>query len=209
MPRMRGIVGIEAAIVLIAFVLVASALAFVAINMGMFASQKSKEVMAKAYEASTRALDVAGSAIAKVDTASEQVVMVYVPVKLAAGASPIDLNKTVVSVLIQDPIGNDVAIADAVSNASVENITNLGDITGLNSYEARWFATSKSDTGRLLEQGEILILAINVTNSTGAGLPAYSTVEIEIKPPIGAPLLVRYEVPPILTSDYIDLIIGG
>ncbi|HIQ23807.1 MAG TPA: flagellin [Pyrodictium delaneyi] len=208
MPRMRGIVGIEAAIVLIAFVLVASALAFVAINMGMFASQKSKEVMAKAYEASTRALDVAGSAIAKVDTASEQVVMVYVPVKLAAGASPIDLNKTVVSVLIQKPNETGVAIADAVSDASVVRITMLDEII-LDSYNASWFATSKSDTDRLLEQGEILILAINVTNSTGAGLPAYSTVEIEIKPPIGAPLLVRYEVPPILTSDYIDLIIGG
>jgi len=205
---MRGIVGIEAAIVLIAFVLVASALAFVAINMGMFASQKSKEVMAKAYEASTRALDVAGSAIAKVDTASEQVVMVYVPVKLAAGASPIDLNKTVVSVLIQKPNETGVAIADAVSDASVVRITMLDEII-LDSYNASWFATSKSDTDRLLEQGEILILAINVTNSTGAGLPAYSTVEIEIKPPIGAPLLVRYEVPPILTSDYIDLIIGG
>ena len=208
MSRMRGIVGIEAAIVLIAFVLVASALAFVAINMGMFASQKSKEVMAKAYEASTRALDVAGSAIAKVDTASEQVVMVYVPVKLAAGASPIDLNKTVVSVLIQKPNETGVAIADAVSDASVVRITMLDEII-LDSYNASWFATSKSDTDRLLEQGEILILAINVTNSTGAGLPAYSTVEIEIKPPIGAPLLVRYEVPPILTSDYIDLIIGG
>jgi flagellin FlaB len=48
--QLRGIVGIEAAIVLIAFVLVASALAFVAINMGMFSAQKSKEVMAKARE---------------------------------------------------------------------------------------------------------------------------------------------------------------
>jgi len=41
----KGIVGIEAAIVLIAFVIVAAALAFVAINMGMYTTQKSKEVM--------------------------------------------------------------------------------------------------------------------------------------------------------------------
>jgi len=57
----RGIVGIEAAIVLIAFVLVASALAFVVLNMGMFTTQKSKEIIARAYEESTRAIDIAGT----------------------------------------------------------------------------------------------------------------------------------------------------
>ncbi|MFZ8790675.1 MAG: archaellin/type IV pilin N-terminal domain-containing protein [Thermosphaera aggregans] len=40
----KGIVGIEAAIVLIAFVIVATALAFVVMNMGMYTIQKSKEV---------------------------------------------------------------------------------------------------------------------------------------------------------------------
>jgi len=45
MPTKKGIVGIEAAIVLIAFVIVAAALAFVVINMGMYTTQKSKEVM--------------------------------------------------------------------------------------------------------------------------------------------------------------------
>ncbi|GBF09192.1 flagellin [Aeropyrum pernix] len=45
MKGRKGIVGIEAAIVLIAFVIVAAALAFVALNMGLFTTQKSKEVM--------------------------------------------------------------------------------------------------------------------------------------------------------------------
>ncbi|MCE4604605.1 MAG: flagellin, partial [Aeropyrum sp.] len=45
--------GIEAAIVLIAFVIVAAALAFVALNMGLFTTQKSKEVMQRGLEEAT------------------------------------------------------------------------------------------------------------------------------------------------------------
>ena len=37
--KKKGIVGIEAAIVLIAFVIVAAALAFVSLNMGLFTTQ--------------------------------------------------------------------------------------------------------------------------------------------------------------------------
>ena len=37
--RSRGIVGIEAAIVLIAFVVIAASMAYVVINMGFFAAQ--------------------------------------------------------------------------------------------------------------------------------------------------------------------------
>ncbi|ALL01241.1 putative flagellin [Pyrodictium delaneyi] len=210
MARMRGIVGIEAAIVLIAFVLVASALAFVAINMGMFASQKSKEVMAKAYESSTRALDIAGDAIAKVDTATSTVTMVYVPIKLTAGTSPIDLSKTVVSLLIQRPDAADKAIANAIPTppTALTTLTDLGATGTINSYEAKWFI-SLGDTNTLLEPGELAILAINVTDTTAGGLPAYSAVQVEIKPPVGAPLVVKYQIPPVLTSDYIDLVVGG
>ena len=39
--KRKGIVGIEAAIVMIAFVIVAAALAFVALNMGMTATQEA------------------------------------------------------------------------------------------------------------------------------------------------------------------------
>jgi len=54
----RGVVGIESAIVLIAFVIVAAALAFVVLNMGFATSQKAKtaivatlgEALAVAYQ---------------------------------------------------------------------------------------------------------------------------------------------------------------
>ncbi|MCX8171918.1 MAG: hypothetical protein N3E47_08210, partial [Candidatus Bathyarchaeota archaeon] len=43
----KGVVGIEIAIILLAFVIVAAALAYVIVNTGFYASQKSKEAIAR------------------------------------------------------------------------------------------------------------------------------------------------------------------
>lgn len=48
----RGIVGIEAAIVLIAFLIVAAALSYVIINMGFYITQKTKETMQSSLDES-------------------------------------------------------------------------------------------------------------------------------------------------------------
>jgi len=61
----KGIVGIEAAIVLIAFVVIAAALSYVVINMGFFATQKTKETIAEGIAESTAALQLDGTVTAK------------------------------------------------------------------------------------------------------------------------------------------------
>ena len=50
----RGIVGIEAAIVLIAFVVIAAALAYVVINMGFYVSQTAKSTIDKGIQSYQR-----------------------------------------------------------------------------------------------------------------------------------------------------------
>ncbi|BEP18208.1 flagellin [Pyrofollis japonicus] len=207
MAGLRGIVGIEAAIVLIAFVLVASALAFVAINMGMFSAQKSKEVMAKAYDTATRALDVAGDALAHVQNAGKSdayVDGIVLPIKLTAGAAPIDLNKTVVTLILANSTGKAAMISNAAVNTSYSykqqtNITVV--LSALNNNNATWvFATNT--TGTLLKPGDVALLVVK------APLEAYGWIQIEVKPPVGAPLVVRYSIPPVLTSQWIDLVLG-
>ena len=203
MAGLRGIVGIEAAIVLIAFVLVASALAFVAINMGMFSAQKSKEVMAKAYDTATRALDVAGDALAHVNTTYNIVDGVVLPVKLTAGAAPIDLNKTVVTLILSNgtkaEMISNAAVNTSYSYTQVLNVTKVIYAVGVGN--ATWvFATNT--TGTLLKPGDIALLVVH------APLNAYGWIQIEVKPPTGAPLVVRYSIPPVLTSQWIDLVLG-
>ena len=45
LKQKRGMVGIEAAIVLIAFVIVAAAFSFMVVNMGLFATQRGRETI--------------------------------------------------------------------------------------------------------------------------------------------------------------------
>ena len=63
----KGIVGIEAAIVLIAFVVIAAAFSYVVINMGFFATQKTKDVINEGIEESTGSMQLDGTVIARTD----------------------------------------------------------------------------------------------------------------------------------------------
>ena len=207
----RGIVGIEAAIVLIAFVLVASALAFVVLNMGMFTTQKTKEVIARAYEEATRAIDIAGNVVAK--TSDGSVDLVAIPIKLTAGSRAVDLDKTAVAITVINPDGsashrdNGYRYIDEKTFSKIKDFGN--DITDLNELEATFvYVRTDEDatTGdNLLEPGEIVLLVFKAPTGTGP----YSRIIVEIKPPQGASITVERVVPPKIDSTYVDLDIGG
>ena len=94
----KGIVGIEAAIVLIAFIIIAAALSYVVINMGFFTTQKTKEAMSSGLEESLSALQLDGLVTGKTNNQSHIEWMVF-PVKISAGRASIDLkNETVVQI---------------------------------------------------------------------------------------------------------------
>ena len=56
----RGVIGIESAIVLIAFVMVAAALSFVILNMGFSTTQKAKTTIASGLDESSSAMEITG-----------------------------------------------------------------------------------------------------------------------------------------------------
>jgi len=213
----RGIVGIEAAIVLIAFVLVASALAFVVLNMGMFTTQKTKEVIARAYEEATRAIDIAGNVVAKTSyptSNSNTVDLVAIPIKLTAGSRAVDLNKTAVAITIMNPDGTASHTDNGykyISGMTFSIVTDFGnDVTGLNNDLDATFVYVRTDEGtntgdNLLEPGEIVLLVFKAPANTGP----YSRIIVEIKPPQGASITVERIVPPKIDSTYVDLDIGG
>jgi len=99
----KGIVGIEAAIVLIAFVIIAAALAYVVINMGFFTTQKTKEAMQSGLDESLSALQLDGLVTGKTNNQSH-IEWLVLPVKLSAGKASIDLKNgtVVVSVYLPD-----------------------------------------------------------------------------------------------------------
>lgn len=206
----RGIVGIEAAIVLIAFVLVASALAFVVLNMGMFTTQKTKEVIARAYEESTRAIDIAGNVVAKTADGGG-LDLVAIPIKLTAGSRAVDLNKTAVAITVILPNGTAYHTDNGYKfgpQQTFKKVTDFSGVTVLNVLNAT-FVYARTDEGtthgdNLLEPGEIVLLVFKVPSGTGP----YSRIIVEIKPPQGATVTVERVVPPKIDSTYVDLDVG-
>ena len=123
----RGIVGIESAIVLIAFVIVAAALAFVVLNMGFFTSQQSKLVMQRGLGEASSALELDGTFVAAVNTTEQNIVYAWAPVKLSSGQHKVDLTptKTIVSYWSPD---KGLTITNAYLIAILTPITNTSKI---------------------------------------------------------------------------------
>ena len=196
----RGIVGIEAAIVLIAFVVIAAALAYVVINMGFYASQKAKSTIDKGIEEATSALELDGFIVGYAN--SSRVQCLAVPLKLAVGQEQVDMgsNTTLVAVF-----GTDFALSDIYGNAASttnENLTDLMvNITGTPSAMCYLF---NDDGDTVLEQNEKAYLVINLGDTYA--LTSYSKVKIEIRTSRGAALMVQREIPGGLPSNnVIDL----
>lgn len=106
MPRTRrGMVGIEAAIVLIAFVIVAAALAFVVLNMGFVTTQRSQQVISSGLSEASTALEVDGSVLVY-SSKGVQVDYLAIPIKVSPGREAVDLNPNRASVVYWSSTGS-------------------------------------------------------------------------------------------------------
>ncbi|MEM4490305.1 MAG: archaellin/type IV pilin N-terminal domain-containing protein [Desulfurococcaceae archaeon] len=194
--KMKGIVGIEAAIVLIAFVIVAAALAFVVINMGMYTTQKSKEVMQQGLNEASTALEVDGAVLGYVDQ-GPAVTYIYIPLKVSPGMLAVDFNNTKIDISIKLPTG----AYSKINSGNDPNLTNgVVNLTDLQVQEKPDTPIAKiyiiqGDNDTVLEVGEkfMLVIALN------KGLTQYQSFTVEIKPLQGAPLVIERTVPPTLT----------
>jgi len=194
----KGIVGIEAAIVLIAFVVIAAALSYVVINMGFFATQKTKETIGSGMEEATSALQLDGSVTAKTGSGSN-ITHIVLPVKLSVGKSQVDLGGNTVVVSVYLPGATLLDIYNGTSTATTWD-TLITDVSG----EEAKFAIFNGDSDTVLESTEKAFLAIHL--STGHELLEYKTIKIEVKTGTGAALTVVRTAPGGMTANsFIDL----
>jgi len=195
----KGIVGIEAAIVLIAFVVIAAALSYVVINMGFFATQKTKETIGSGMEEATCALQLDGSVIAKTGTGATNISYLILPVKLSVGKTQVDLGTNTVVVSIYLPGATLLDIYNGTSTATDWDGL-IADVTG----EEAKFAIFNGDGDTVLESTEKAFLAIHL--GSGHELQEYETMKIEIKTGTGAALTVVRTAPGGMTADsFVDL----
>ena len=89
----EGFTGLEAAIVLIAFVVVAAVFSYVVLGAGFFTTQKAQETVYKGVEQSTANIQMIGNVYGLSDSIMGTLPSYKFSIGLAPGAPPIDLTK--------------------------------------------------------------------------------------------------------------------
>jgi flagellin FlaB len=178
----RGITGLETAIVLIAFVVVAAVFAFVVLSTGLFSSERSKETVYAGLAKTRGSMTLTGGVIATSDGTS--VTDLSFSVTLAAGGDSVNLdagdtnNRTVISYL-----------DDAINTPDMTYVTT--EVVG--------------DADELLEAGEMATIDIDMTAECGCTLGANETFTIEMKPPTGSYLVIQRTIPASVAETIINL----
>jgi flagellin FlaB len=179
--------GLEAAIVLIAFVVVAAVFSYVVLGAGFFTTQKSQEVIHSGVTQAASNIVVKGE-VYGISTTAGQVDRLRFDVGLAAGGVPVDVSR---STLVLSTTANVSTLTydSALFNQEANPAAGQWAI-----YNLSRGATDDS----LLQADESFTLM--VTPPTSIPLYNRTTFNLEIKPELGASLGIQRTVPAGVTN---------
>ena len=219
-PTHRGVIGIEAAIVLIAFVIVAAALAFVVLNMGFTTTQKAKTAIVAALEEAGSSMQVTGKITATGDVTNIRLNTTNIPIKIVSGGASANLDGNVTSVRF---IGNDLEYDNIYDNGPIavgqfRNATFAWDeavnrgwiaagehpITGDGPPQTMaiiYWAINLNDNP-ILDVGEVVVLSVAYEQNERPR--TLEQIAFEVIIPEGAPMTVDRTIAEV-TSSVVDL----
>ncbi|GIV76264.1 MAG: flagellin [Litorilinea sp.] len=179
----RGITALETAIILIAFVVVASVFAFTILSAGTFSTERGKEAVYAGLSEVRSSIEIKGSVVISSSSPGPTgtVDAVVFTVASAAAGEPIDLN--------YDPTERVVVIdyRDATQRHT--------DVD----WSVEWLGQNDGDT--LLERGELAEIIIDL-DSQGITLGPNTDFIIEVKPPAGAVFSIQRTTPAYIETIY-------
>ena len=178
----RGITGLETAIVLIAFVVVAAVFAFVVLSTGLFSSERGKETVYAGLAKTRGSMELTGGLIANSDTT--KLTDLTFDLTLAAGGDSVNLTPSDTT--------NRTVISYADNNYSKNNLTYTTTvITG--------------DADNLLEPGELLEVGIDLTQDASITIGTNKTFTLEVKPPQGSYMVIQRTTPASINQSVLNL----
>jgi len=214
----RGVIGVESAIVMIAFVIVAAALAFVVLNMGFSTSQKAKTSIISSLEEATSSMQVSGKVTGLGDIYSSKLNAMSFPFKISSGGSIVNLDAKVTAIKL---VGNhynyddvyvgtltgeykslESATAAANATASFEH-EQFGDIDanpfvdlGNPTYTRAFiYWANEVNTNDIIEEGETAVLAV-IFSEDERPVPL-DKIKVEVITATGSSMTVERQVPSI------------
>jgi archaeal flagellin FlaB len=176
----KGITGIETAIILIAFVIVASVFAYVVLTAGLFSTQKANEAIHSGLEEAQNTIEVKGNVYGQM--INGYLNKLYLTVATTSGGGQVDFTDT--------------------TNGSNYVIISYADAYQI--YNSLNWTLTKINAGNgdnILDKTELFMITVdlscvtNGTNVTSEKPGAYHKFNLEIKPPVGAVLTMEKTIP--------------
>ncbi len=221
----RGVIGIESAIVMIAFVIVAAALAFVVLNMGFSTTQKAKTAVASSIGEASSSIEIAGKVTGFGYVSGNVLNATIIPIKIASGGSTINLDPATAAVkYYSSSVSYDniygsgciitgstytraaTALDQAVTNTCVDNNPITGGVgtaaAPTKTKAVVYFTVHQQTNSKVLQQGDSAVLAI--AYKSGDRPAPLDTLKAEVVLPTGSALTVERNVPSI-TTNVVDL----
>ncbi|MCW4049417.1 MAG: hypothetical protein NWE89_06730 [Candidatus Bathyarchaeota archaeon] len=200
MRSRRGVTGIETAIILVAFVITASAFSFVILNVGFIVSDKAQTTVISTLKETSSSLMADPSItgyFSNTTTGDQSEVCleeIVFYIKLAQGHEPIDCSDNNMMITYTLARGHTVIYSTGIPNGTV---TTIKTITG--------------DSDSLLEVGEKMQVVVDfkqikladikpqiVSHPDKYGKP-FEEIRIEIRPTVGSILSIEREIPSVTT----------
>jgi flagellin FlaB len=173
----RGITGLETAIILIAFVVVASVFAYTVLSAGIFSSQKGQEAIHAGLQEARASMEIKGSVFALGNTTTGNATAIVFTLTNALKGQKIDLSP--------NPTGNEThvtIISYTDANQHEEDIP----------WDVTFIGMNNGDN--LLEMDEQAVITVDLTGL--ATLPGpYDTFTLTVKPATGAALIIERTLP--------------
>jgi flagellin FlaB len=194
--KKKGMVGIDTAIILIAFVLVAAAVAFVVLDMGMTSATKAKQTMVNGLQQASTALEVNGEILGLTTSSGNGVEELAIPLGVTPGTGYVSFDNATFVVSFTDQYGSYPNIYSGVSGKSISSSTSLYSLynqTTTSPTAKAYFLTGNVTPTVLGPYGQALLVISLPSSST---LTAYNSFTVTIKPSVGGALTVSRIIPP-------------
>ncbi len=189
----RGITGLETAIILIAFVVVASVFAYTVLSAGIFSSQKGQEAVYSGLAEARATMEIKGSMFAHGNTTSGNATAVSFTLTNAMKGQAIDLSPNPWSGNGTSGNGTPVTIISYTDkNQHANNLPWTVSFIG------------KHSADNLLEQDEQAVITVDLEHGLLIGPTTYDIFTIEVKPVTGASLVLNRTLPARI-DDVMDL----
>jgi flagellin FlaB len=184
----RGITGLETAIILIAFVVVASVFAYTVLSAGIFSSQKGQEAVYAGLSEARATMEIKGSMFAKGNetgngTGNYTVYQASFTLTNAMKGQAIDLTP--------NDGGNNTHVTIISYTDRLQHVSDL-------LWSVDWIGKNNGDN--LLEQDEQAVVTVDLSTggppnnlTTNPGI--YDSFTIEVKPVTGASLILNRTLP--------------